>query len=76
NTQLTTGEKFYCAFAGRRNGKEYALSEEQVKEKFADNLKLAEKVPDVLSGAMGNYMFVAAFKTKKDMQAFYTEILK
>lgn len=75
-TGLTTGEKFYCAFAGRRNCKEYSLSAEEIMGKFADNLKLAEEVPDVLSGAMGNYMFVAAFKTKKEMQAFYSDVLK
>ena len=75
-TDLTCGEKFYCAFAGRRDGKAYALSDEEVKEKYAYALKLNERVPDVLSGAMGNVMFVAAFKTKKELHDFYTEVLK
>lgn len=34
-TDLTCGEKYYCAFAGRRDGKAYELSDEAVKEKYS-----------------------------------------
>ena len=76
NTELKCGEKFYCAFAGRRDGKEYALSENDIKQKYATELKQTGRVPDVLSGAMGNLMYIAAFKTKKAMNEFYAEVLK
>ena len=76
STELTCGEKYYCAYAGRRDGRDYALSESEVKEKYAASLKICERVPDVLSGAMGNHMFIAAFKTKKEMNDFYSEVLK
>ena len=76
NTELKCGEKFYCAFAGRRDGKEYALSENDIKQKYAAELKQTGRVPDVLSGAMGNLMYIAAFKTKKAMNEFYAEVLK
>ena len=74
-TGLACGEKYYCAFAGRRDGKTFALSEDEIKEKYGFALKITGRVPDVLSGAMGNEMFVASFKTKKEMNEFYSEVL-
>ena len=74
-TGLTCGEKYYCAFAGRRDGKTFALSEDGIKEKYGSALKITGRVPDVLSGAMGNEMYVASFKTKKEMNEFYSEVL-
>lgn len=70
------GEKFYCAFAGRRDGKDFVYSEQDIVDKYRGNIKLIERVPDVLSGAMGNVMYLANFKTKKAMNEFYSDILK
>ena len=70
------GEKFYCAFAGRRDGKNFVYSEQEINEKYAENMKNVARVPDVLSGAMGNTMYIANFKTKKEMEQFYRDVLK
>lgn len=37
---------------------------------------MAERLPDVLAGAMGNQMYVAVFDTKKEMEEFYRTILE
>lgn len=74
--QVECGEKFYCAFAGRRDGKNFVYSEQDIVDKYRANIKLIERIPDVLSGAMGNVMYLANFKTKKEMDEFYSEILK
>lgn len=76
STEIKTGEKFYCAFAGRRDGREYVLSDGEVKAKYAENIKITGRVPEVMSGTMGNDMYVASFKTKSQMNEFYSEILK
>lgn len=70
------GEKFYCAFAGRRDGKNFVFSDDEICGKYAENIKMHSRIPDVLSGAMGNTMFVANFKTKKEMDEFYKDALK
>lgn len=70
------GEHAYCAYAGRRDGKNFVLSHEDIIEKYGDNMKMMERIPDVLAGAMGNQMYVATFKTKKEMDAFYKDMLK
>lgn len=71
-----TGERYYCAFAGRRDGKSYKLSLNDISAKYGANLKEIGRVPEALSGAMGNEMLLATFKTKEEMEAFYKEILE
>ena len=73
---MPEGEHAYCAYAGRRDGKDFVLSHEDIMEKYGDNMKMMERIPDVLSGAMGNQMYVATFKTKKEMDTFYKDMLK
>ncbi len=76
HSTLETGEHAFCAYAGRRDGKDFALSHDDILEKYGENLKLVGRIPDVLSDAMGNQMYVAAFKTKKELDAFYKNVLK
>ncbi|MGF0018301.1 ATP-grasp domain-containing protein [Sporofaciens sp. SGI.106] len=73
---LPDGEHAYCAYAGRRDGKDFVLSHEEILEKYGNQMKMVERIPDVLAGAMGNQMYVATFKTKEEMDAFYKDMLK
>lgn len=45
-------------------------------EKYGPNMKMVERIPDVLSDAMGNQMYVATFDTKKELDNFYKNVLK
>lgn len=76
HSTLPDGKHAYCAYAGRRDGKDFVLSHEEILEKYGDNLKMVDRIPDVLSGAMGNQMYVALFNTKKEMDSFYKNVLK
>lgn len=75
-TALSEGKHAFCAFAGRRDGKEFVVSDKEIMEKYANQLKMAERLPDVLSGAMGNRMFVGVFPTKARMDKFYKDVLE
>ena len=72
-TDLPEGEHYYCAFMGRRDGKNFEISHDDLIEKYHDNMKMVERIPDALSGAMGNQMYVANFSTKEEMDAFYDD---
>ena len=76
HSTLDTGEHAFCAYAGRRDGKDFALSHEDILEKYGENMKMVGRIPDVLSDAMGNQMYIAAFKTKKELDSFYKNVLK
>ncbi len=73
HTDLPKGEHFYCAFMGRRDGKNFEISHDELIEKYHGNMKMVERIPDALSGAMGNQMYVANFSTKEEMEAFYED---
>ena len=69
------GKHAFCGYAGRRNGKDFVMSHEEVIEKYADKLKMNAPVADALSGAMGNYCFIGNFDTKEEMDEFYKNVL-
>jgi len=72
---LEAGKHFFCAFAGRRDGKNFTMSHEEVLFKYAKNLKLVERVADALSACMANQMYVATFSTQKELDKFYRDVL-
>ena len=37
-------------------------------------MKMQERVPDALSGAMGNQMYMATFDTEEQMNEFYADL--
>ena len=69
------GNRHYCAFVGRRDGKEYARDHNAVMEKYGYCMKMQGRIPDALSGAMGNIMYVCNFDTKEEMDTYFRELL-
>ncbi|HIT63028.1 MAG TPA: carbamoylphosphate synthase large subunit [Candidatus Ventrimonas merdavium] len=74
-TELVPGDRKFCAYAGRRDGKDFVYSHEQIMEKYGANMKMVQRIPDVLAGAMGNQMYVANFSTREEMDQFYQDVL-
>ncbi len=72
---VPVGEHAYCAFAGRRDGKNFVRSHEEIMDKYGDRMRMVERLPDVLSGAMGNQMYMAVFATNAELEEFYRDIL-
>ena len=72
---IPVGEHAFCAFAGRRAGKNFKLDHNALMAKYGAQMKMVDRIPDALSGAMGNQMYVANFPTKEEMDAFYADAL-
>ncbi len=64
------GPDRYCIYSSRRDGKSYKHSTEEIISKYKDNLKMAERLPELWYDAMGNYMFTALFDTKEEVDQF------
>ena len=75
-TELSCGEKYYCGFAGRRDGKQFKYSEQDIKDMYAPHIKAIEKVPEVLAPIMGNLMFIATFKKESELIGFYKKVFE
>lgn len=75
STLKDCGEKYFCVFVGRRDGKEYRYCEQEIVEKYGANIKLLGRVAKALSGAMGDLMFIANFSDKGAMDAFVADVV-
>jgi len=73
---MPVGEHAFCAFAGRRDGKDFVLSHQEILDKYAAQMRMVERIPDALAGAMGNQMYVAVFPTREALDQFYCDILQ
>ena len=73
---LSDGQHYYCAFAGLRDGKNFVLSHEDIMAKYGANMKMVDRITDVLSGAMGNQMYMANFNSEEEMNAFYADVVR
>ena len=65
-----SGEDRYCVYAGRKDIHKYAHTHEEIQDKYAGRIVMAERMPDVLSGAMGNEMFTAVVDSEEEVREF------
>lgn len=69
------GQSHYCAFVGRRDGKVFQLDDAAVMEKYGAKMKMWGRMPDALSGAMGNQMYIANLETEEELNQFFADLL-
>ncbi len=74
-TDLVPSYAHYCAFIGRRDSKSYKMDDKAIREKYGDRLKMWGPLPKALSGAMGDYMYVANLDTKEDLEMYYSDLM-
>lgn len=64
------GPKSFCVYAGRRDECDYVLTLPELQERYAANAKLFTRMPDALSGAMGNQVGICCFDTKEEVDDY------
>ncbi len=72
---MPVGQHAFCAYAGRRDGKNFAMSHTDIMSKYAGHIRMVDRIPDALADAMGNQMYVATFATKEELDQFYQDVL-
>ncbi len=75
NTLPQDRARHYCAFVGRRDGKNFIMDHNAVMEKYGSAMKMQGRIPEALSGAMANEMYVANFDTEEQMQQYFADLL-
>ena len=66
----------FCAFCGRRDGKNFKMDHDAIMAKYGANMKLSGRIPEALSGAMANQMYIANFDTEDEMNQYYKDLLE
>ena len=70
------GNHCFCPFVGRRDGKRFVLTDAQLVERYASQLRMVGRIPDALADAMSNRYFIAVFPTEAEMLEFYADALR
>lgn len=66
---------YHCVYCGRRNGITYTHSHEDIISQYHFDLVMCERMPDILSGAMGNFTYTARFENMEQVDAFVQYVL-
>lgn len=66
---------YVCVFASQRRSGHYQHSHEEIWANYGKNILMYEEMPEVLSGAMGDFAFMARFETEEQAIAFAHYVL-
>lgn len=66
---------YHCVYCGRRDGISYTHSHDEICQKYQFDLVMCERMPDILSGAMGNFTYTARFENMDQVNEFVNFVL-
>ena len=76
-----SGKQYFCAYASRRDCYRYVHSHEEVFSRYGSGafsasdpalgICMCQRMPDALSDALGNQVYMARFSSRKDIQPFF-----
>ena len=67
----TYGEgRSYCVYTGRRDSVAYALSDDALRARYGQHIRLYTRMPDALAVTMGNQVAIACFDTEDEVKSF------
>jgi len=70
NRQQSSYDKYYCSFVSRRDIHSYVHSDAEILKNYGRNIMMKEKMPEVLTSAMGNDVYIARFDTLEEHLEF------
>ena len=65
-----SGDDRFCVYAGRKDIHRYTHTREDILDRYNGHIVMAERMPDVLSGAMGNEMYTAVVGSEEEVNRF------
>lgn len=63
-------DKYYCVYAGRKEGHAYAHTHEEIMERYGVAIVMQEEMPPVNWPQMGRFMYTARLKTIEETEEF------
>ena len=76
HSEYYTNRSYHCIYCGRRDGKKYHYNDDALMAMYGNHIVMNERMPDILSGAMGNYTYTARFETMDEVNDFIDKVLK
>ena len=66
---------YCCVYASQRRGNAYAHGHDHIFAAYGANILMYEEMPQVLSGAMGDFAYIARFPSEDEAIAFAHYVL-
>jgi hypothetical protein len=67
---LPGGPSHFCAYYGRRDGRQYVHSHDEVLARYGSRMVMCDRMPDALSSDLGNQMYMALLDTEEELKEF------
>jgi len=67
---------YFCGFCGRRDGKNFKMSHEDIMNRFGHKMVMVGRTPDALAGAMANQMYVGNYDTEEEMMDAFRQMIE
>ena len=65
-----SGDDHYCVYASQKDGREYVHGHDEIMARFGRRIVMAERMPDIFAGAMGNMMYTAHAYSEDEVNGF------
>ena len=69
-------EHFYCCYCGRRDGLTFVMDHEAIMQKYGSRIKMVQRIPKALSGAMADMMYLVNVNTPEEKAEYYHDLLE
>ena len=69
------GNRHFCAFVGRRDGKKFVMDHNAIMEKYGSRMKINCRLPAALASAMGDQIYIVNVETQEELDTFFADLL-
>ena len=63
-------KEYFCAYASRKDGKQYAHTHEEILERYGSVMKMCERMPEMMVRTMGNQMYTVRLEKEEQVYEF------
>lgn len=68
-------KEYCCCYVSRRDKNSYVHTHEEILAKYGSRMVMCERIPEILSGAMGNQMYTAKLENEDEANEFIAFVL-
>ncbi len=70
------GNSHFCAFVGRRDGKNFVMDHTTIMEKYGSRMKMHRRLPPALASAMGDEIYIVNLETQEELDTYFQDLLE
>lgn len=63
-------KEYFCIYAGRKDSKQYIHTHEEIMERYGAEMKMCERMPEMMIRTMGNQMYTVRLETEREAKEF------